>query len=323
MSRDPHAPRKPTRARVALQLGGFAIGCALVAWCVQRAFTSGSDGLDKLRNADPTLVGLLLGSTLVSIVCSGFTFLALARPIRRFSAVEMQAVNLMASLFNYAPVRLGLALRCAFHWRVERMPAGDIAAWIAGVGIVTLGTIGSALSAGLVQIGLGRSALSLDLVWFATFGGCMVVGTLVTLQAGRIALLRKLLKGGERVLSSPRALSEGLAFRVLDLSMWGVRMWAAARIVGVELSAAQAVLLAAVAVLGAGNPLGRIGWREALVAFIAPHLMDPAISADEREALTSQMALLESAGEAALTIPLGILGAAWCLRAMKRVPSAR
>jgi hypothetical protein len=184
-------------------------------------------------------------------------------------------------------------------------------------------TIGSALSAGLVQIGLGRSALSLDPVWFATFGGCMVVGTLVTLQAGRIALLRKLLKGGERVLSSPRALSEGLAFRVLDLSMWGVRMWAAASIVGVELSAAQAVLLAAVAVLGAGNPLGRIGWREALVAFIAPHLMDPAISADEREALTSQMALLESAGEAALTIPLGILGAAWCLRAMKRVPSAR
>jgi len=323
VSASDHAPRKPTAARTALQLAGFAVGCALVAWCVQRAASAGSGGLEKLRHADPTLVALLLGSTLVSIVCSGFTFLALARPIRRFSATEMQAVNLMASLFNYAPVRLGLALRCAFHWRVERMPAGDIAAWIAGVGIVTLGALGSALAAGLGQIGLGRSALSLDLLWFAIFGACLVAGTLITLQAGRFPLLRRLLKGGERVLSSPRALTEGLAFRVLDLSMWGVRMWAAARIVGVDLSAAQAVLLAAIAILGAGNPLGRIGWREALVAFIAPHLMDPAISPEEREALTSQMALLESAGEAALTIPLGILGAVWCLRAMKRVPFVR
>ena len=120
-----------------MQVAGFAIGCALVVWCVERALSKGSGGLDKLREADPLLVAVLLGSTLVSIVCSGYTFLAMARPIRRFSAVEMQAVNLMASLFNYAPVRLGLALRCAFHWRVERMPATDIAAWIAGVAIVT------------------------------------------------------------------------------------------------------------------------------------------------------------------------------------------
>ncbi|MEY5060343.1 MAG: hypothetical protein RIS45_264, partial [Planctomycetota bacterium] len=126
----PVRPSRPSRPRVALQVAGFAVGCILVGWCVERAFSLGGDGLAKLREADPALVATLLGSTLVSIVCSGYTFLAMARPLRRFSAVEMQAVNLMASLFNYAPVRLGLWFRVLFHWRVDRMSPTDIGAWI-------------------------------------------------------------------------------------------------------------------------------------------------------------------------------------------------
>jgi hypothetical protein len=305
-----------------VQVVGFAIGCLLVVWCVQRALSKGGDGLAKLRDADPMLVATLVGATLVSIACSGFTFLAMARPLRRFSPLEMQAVNLMSSLFNYAPVRLGLALRCAFHWRVDGMPATDIAAWVAGVAIGTLVGLVSALAAGLLQIPLGRSTPALDWMWFAIYGGFLTIGTLLTLWVGRNALLRRFLKGGERVLSSPRALAESLAFRTVDLSMWSLRMWAAARIVGVSLGPAQAALLAAVAIMGAGNPLGRIGWREALVAFVAPLVIGGGASTSELDALTSQMALLESAGEAVLTIPLGILGAAWCLRALKRVPSA-
>jgi hypothetical protein len=317
----PQAPTRPSRVRIAVQVAGFAIGCALVAWCAQRALSKGGDGLAKLRDADPALVMVLLGATFVSILCSGYTFLAMARPLRRFSAIEMQAVNLMASLFNYAPVRLGLALRCAFHWRVERMSATDIAAWIAGVAIVTLGALGSALAAGLVQLPLGRAEPRLDWLWFATYAACLLAGSALTLSFGRIPLLRRFLKGGERVLSSPRALAESLVFRSIDLAMWGLRMWAAAKIVGVTLGPAQAMLLAAVAVLGAGNPLGRIGWREALVALVAPLVVGGGASPEELDALTSQMALLESAGEAAITIPLGILGALWCLRALRRVPS--
>lgn len=318
----PQQPPRPSRARMAVQVAGFVVGCLLVAWCAQRAFDKGGDGLAKLRQADSLLVTTLIGATLVSIVCSGFTFLAMARPLRKFSAVEMQAVNLMASLFNYAPVRLGLALRCAFHWRVERMGAMDIGAWIAGVAIVTLGALGSALAAGLLQIPLGRTEPALDWMWFAIYGACLVLGSLLTMWIGRNLLLKRFLKGGERVLSSPRALAESLAFRTVDLAMWALRMWAAARIIGVELGPAQAALLAAVAILGAGNPLGRIGWREALVAFVAPLVIGGGASTDELDSLTSQMALLESAGEAAITIPLGAVGAIWCLRALKRVPSA-
>jgi hypothetical protein len=237
---------------------------------VQRAFAHGSDGLAKLRHADPAVVAVLIGATLGSIVCSGYTFWAIARPIRRFSVVEMQAVNLMASLFNYAPVRLGLFLRCVFHWRVERMPATDIGAWIVGVAIVTLGTLGSALVAGIVQIPAGRSELSLDWMWFATYAACIVAGSALTIFVCRSPVFRRFLKGGERALNDPRALAGGLAFRTVDVAMWSLRMWASAKIVGVSLNPAQSALLAAVAILGAGNPLGRIGWREALVAVVAP-----------------------------------------------------
>jgi hypothetical protein len=235
----------------------------------------------------------------------------------------MQAVNLMATLFNYAPIRLGLALRCAYHWRVDRMPATDIAAWIAGVAIVTLGTLGAGLTAGLIQIAVGRETLALDWLWFVGFGGVIVVGSTVTMLVGRSTLFRRMLKGGERVLIEPRALFGGIAFRSVDLAMWAIRMWAAAKIVGVSLGPAQAAMLAAVAILGAGNPLGRIGWREGLVALVAPYVIaSQSGDSESLDTLTAQLALLESAGEAIISIPLGVVGAIWCARRLKRVPSA-
>lgn len=315
-------PRRPSRAKMLLQVAGFVLGCLLVVWCINRAWRDGGEGLGKLRAADPTLVALLLLSTLGSIICSGLTFWSVVKPIRRVGIVEMQAVNLMATLFNYAPVRLGLALRCAYHWRVDRMPATDIAAWITGVAIVTLGTLGAGLVAGLAQIAAGRETLALDWLWFVGFGGVIAVGSTVTMLVGKSAVLRRFLKGGERVLADPRALFGGIAFRTVDLAMWAIRMWAAAKIVGVSLGPAQAAMLAAVAILGAGNPLGRIGWREGLVAVVAPYVVtSQAGDTEGLNALTAQLALLESAGEAIISLPLGVLGAIWCARRLKRIPS--
>jgi hypothetical protein len=314
-----HRPTRPSTARLLLQLVGFAIGCAILAWCAARAWRDGGEGFAKLLDASWPLKLALVGSTLVSILCSGLTFWSVAKPLRSFGIVEMQAVNLMASLFNYAPVRLGLVLRCAYHWRVDRMPMTDLAAWIAGVAIVTLGALGAGLVAGLVQIPLGIEQLRLDLLWFATYFACLGLGSALTMLLARIPAWKRLLKGAERVLISPRMFAESLTIRSIDLAMWGVRMWAAARILGITLNPAQAVLLAAIAILGAGNPMGRIGWREGLVAIVAPYVIT---STDGNiDVLTSQLSLLESAGEAILTIPLGILGALWCARRLKRVPS--
>ncbi|MCE2883177.1 MAG: hypothetical protein LW636_12595 [Planctomycetaceae bacterium] len=316
-------PPRPSGRRIALQVAGFVLGCALVAWCVVRASSAGEGGLEKLRAAEPIHVWTLVLSTLGSIVCSGFTFWTVGLPVRRFGFGEMQAVNLMASLFNYAPVRLGLFLRALYHWRIDRMPVTDIGAWIAGVAIVTLGTLGAGLVAGLVQIVAGRKELAIDWMWFAGFGAVIVVGCAATRAVGRSAPLRRFLKGGERVLVDPRALYGGVAFRTVDLVMWSLRMWAAAKIVGVSLGPAQTAMLASVAILGAGNPLGRIGWREALVAFVAPYVLTADAPAEDIDALTAQLALLESAGEAILTIPLGIAGAAWCLLKVRRVRSGK
>lgn len=304
---------------MAVQVAGFAVGCALVAWCAARAFRDGADGLDKLRQAPPELVATLLGATLVSTICSGLTFQALGRPIRKFRFLEMQAVNLMASLFNYAPVRLGLVLRLAFHWRVDGIPLTASAAWIVAVAVVTFGTLASALVAGLVQLRASGGEAALDVVWFATYLGCILAGATGTILLCRAPVFRRFLRGGERVLTDTRAFSSGLALRTVDLSMWGVRMWAAAKIVGLSLNPAQAVLLAAVAILGAGNPLGRIGWREALVAVVAPYV---ATGGGDADAMFAQLALLESAGEAALALPLGVLGAIWCAVRLRRVPSS-
>lgn len=314
----PDIPKRPSRLRIGLQVAGFVVGCALVAWCAQRAFSEGSAGLEKLRTADPTLIAVLLLSTLGSIVCSGYTFWAVALPIRRFRVLDMQAVNLMASLFNYAPVRLGLFLRCAFHWRRDGMSASELGAWIAGVAVVTLGTLMAGLAAGLAQIAAGREVPLLDWLWLLAFAATIAIGCAVTVAIGRIPPLTRFLKGAERALTDPRALGGGVFFRSIDVAMWSLRMWAAAQIVGVSLNPAQAALLASVAILGAGNPLGRIGWREALVALIAPAVLSGSGSAEEIEALTAQLALLESAGEAALTIPLGILGTIWCVRTLRR-----
>jgi len=209
-----------------------------------------------------------------------------------------------------------------FHWRVERMPAIDITAWLAAVAVVTLGTLACALIAGLVQIPLGRSELALDGLWIATYIACLILGSLLTIVIGRSSMLRRFFKGGERVLTNPRVLAESLAFRTIDVSMWSLRMWAAAKIIGVHLGPAQAAMLAAVAILGAGNPLGRLGWREALVVLVAPFVItvngDQSASAEQLESLTAQLALLESASEAVINIPLGVLGALWCLREVRR-----
>ena len=164
----------------------------------------------------------------------------------------------------------------------------------------------------------GRPELALDWMWFATYAGCIAAGVALTVFVCRRPALSRFLKGGERALNDPRALTSGIAIRTIDVAMWSLRMWAAAKIVGVSLNPAQAALLAGVAILGASNPLGRIGWREAFVAIVAPYIVTGTSSPEELDTLTSQLALLESASEAILTIPLGVLGSIWCLWAIRR-----
>ena len=51
MTATEQAPKRPSPARILLQVTGFVVGCVLIAWCIQRAFAHGSGGLEKLRAA--------------------------------------------------------------------------------------------------------------------------------------------------------------------------------------------------------------------------------------------------------------------------------
>jgi hypothetical protein len=83
-------------------------------------------------------------------------------------------------------------------------------------------------------------------------------------------------------------------------------MAVAAAILGIELEPSHVVKLAMVALAAQLIPFGRVGFREAAVAATGVHVVDV-------EGNMNQLALLESAGEALVFIPLGILALIWFL----------
>jgi len=58
-------PTEPNRMlspkKLVLQVAGFAIGMALLVWCINSAVKGGGAGWEKLRHANPWLVAGLLG----------------------------------------------------------------------------------------------------------------------------------------------------------------------------------------------------------------------------------------------------------------------
>jgi hypothetical protein len=58
------------------------------------------------------------------------------------------------------------------------------------------------------------------------------------------------------------------------------------------------------------TPLGRFGFREATMAFVASRLSGE--TGLDVGAAFAQLALVESAGEALASIPLGAIGGSWC-----------
>jgi len=303
---------------LALQLFGFVAGILLIVWCARRAIAG--DGIEEIRSrlaaASPLLIGGLLASTLVSLLANGALFWNLIRPVHPLSLAEMQLVNGMASFLNYAPLpfRLGLIARITYHWRVNELSLRFIAGWLAAALACTL-------------VALAATAASLPL---APRGGLLLVAasTLVLTLVGvvfarwfvRLPFVTRRLKGGEAMVASPIAFGGAAAFRLIDMAAWALRMVLAAKLLGVPISTEQSALLGLAAVVASMNPLGRFGFREAAVAWFASTLFAGTMSAEELSTTFARLALVESAAEGAITIPLGGAAALWC---WKRISSAR
>jgi hypothetical protein len=294
--------------RLSLQILGFVGGAALVAWCAYIAIARAN--WHVVLEADPRLLGLIGACSLASIVCNGAIFWLSGRAIARVGFVEMQAVNAFACVLNYAPVRLGAIARIVYGVRISGMGVSAIAWWFsfigAGVGIVAIAGGGAAIVAGR---------------WPATIAALWVAGVLLGFALLRWCLggpLARRSRSMKAIAASSPAIWGVAALRLADQLAWVGRMHATILVLGLPLRWSDSVSLAAIAILVSMNPLGRFGYREMAVAWLASFLATSAIAPAEIRAVFFQLALIESVGEALITVPLGIAGAAWVAQRLRR-----
>lgn len=288
--------------RMAIQIIGFLIGAVLVIWCIKTAI-SGADWT-KLRDADPGMIIALLATGLFSTVVDGFVFWGVLRPYRNLNAAQVQGVNMTASFLNYAPVRLGTVFRVIYHARVDGVPLVPILGWFAAITLTTIGCMASVFAATLI-VGKPNFTWMMLLAFFL-----LVTGVSIWILA-KIPIVQRYGKGIERMFGDPQALVAGLVGRLIVLASNSLRMGITASILGLELDVSAVVLLSIAALMLSFNPLGRFGWREATVTLVTAHFASDALGGQNVDAVAAQLALVESAGEALVVVPLGIITSIW------------
>ena len=289
---------KNTARKIILQITGFALGVALIAWCVWGA-AKDPEGWQRLREASSTsLIGLLLCS-LASIMISGLTFWIAARPVQTLGVQDQQWINALASMLNYAPVRLGMFVRAAYAIKVDHLRAVELVAWFASVAFTFVVALLAITAGTLAWIQFGAWTFFPTLIIIAILGGF----------SGRwcatLSMVQKRAQGLERLITNPTALWGSIALHILDLFFATGRVLLAIQILDLPLNLAQTCLISMASFAASLNPLGRLGFREAAVALTAGALSIGGLAGMENKFQT--LAVIESAGEALVAIPVGML----------------
>jgi hypothetical protein len=304
IERDLLAPRK-----LIIQFLGFLLGAALLAWCIRSAMRQG--GWERLADASPGLIALMVACSFVSVLANGLTFWVTIRPLRAIRLWDLQCLNVLASMLNYAPVRLGAILRVVYHVRLDRLTLFQVGAWFSFIGYLTVLGGGACLIATLARP-------TVDIVWVAFVLGQMIVGGLLLHLVAGNPLLVQYGPSIEAMIGSRPAVWGGLGIRVIDLAAFIGRMACAAAVLQIPLSSGQVAVLAVVALAAGLIPFGRLGFREFCVAAVAHRL---AMMESDVTQNMEQLALVESAAEAIVFVPLGTLaGVFWLRRRWRRGP---
>jgi hypothetical protein len=141
-------------------------------------------------------------------------------------------------------------------------------------------------------------------------GQLLLGGLLISAVMGHPLVVRYG-KGMDQMLRRPACLWGAIALRLIDVAAFVGRMACAAAILGFDDLAASDIMLLGFAALALSlNPLGRVGFREAAVTFVASRLVTD-LSGTQLEGSMAQLALVESAGEALVAIPLGAVSLLW------------
>ena len=294
-----------SRIAIALNVLGFVLGLALLWWCSARALSaSNRDQLALLWRAPWWQGASLVGVSLLNALCSAMVFRSAVSPVRRLPVLDVVCVNFVASLGNYMPFKLGLVFRVLTHNRRNGLALLTIGAWMGAMAVLMLCVLGPVMLAGLWR---GRVD---GAWWLAAAGGTLMLCTLVVLAArfvggvggvgaagtGRgwllvqrgwaalpmprgfrekwgVVMLGRV-REGTRMLGSPAAVAQAVAWRIGDLATQSLRFLIAATIIGRTLTWDQSILAGSTYYLiGSVSPTGQLGVREAGTAGIVGKLL--------------------------------------------------
>jgi hypothetical protein len=282
-----------------MQLAGFGVGLALLAWIIYNALGEGDWG--RIARADPRLIAAMLGFTLVSALLNGSTFWITVQPIAPLRFWDLQRLNVVANMLNYAPVRLGAIARVLYHLRLDGLGLLQIGAWFSFIGYTLALGIASCV---LATIAHAR----VDWIWAGLVAAQLLLGAMAIRVVGGLPLVARHGRGIDRMINDHRSLWGAIVLRVTDLGAFTGRMAVAAAILDISLAPGQIVVLALVALAAQLIPFGRVGFREFCVAATGHQL---SLLASDAEHNMNQLALIESAGEALVFVTLGVLLLPW------------
>jgi hypothetical protein len=291
-------PTLLTPRKIILQLIGWLIGVALLTWVIWGASRGGD--WSKVLHADPKLIAALLGCTVISSILNGTAFWITIQPLRPVRWRDMQLLNLVANMLNYAPVRLGMVARVMYNIRVDRLTLLQIGAWFALMTYVLFLGVGACLVATLAHD-------RLDWIWLGIVAALMALGGFAAVAFAGHPNIARYTRGVEQLVTRQRGLWIAIFLRLLDLGAYTGRMAAALAILDLDISATHIVKLALVAFATDLVPVGKLGFREWCVSQVAAGI---AIEATD-QGTWDQLALVDSAGQMLVFIPLGAVSLFW------------
>ncbi len=296
---------------------GYAVGLAILVWCVWYASSKGD--WSRVRSADPWIIAAIVAVSAASIVLNGLLFRLTLEPVRPRLNGEprsheralptlrsVSAVNWVCTLANFAPLRLGMIARVTYHMRVDRLRFFEIVNWF-GLDLLTfLLPIGGVIAATFLLRSFGWA-------WVGLAVGLTAAMTVMLWWITRLSIVPKRFRETARIIGDGRALLICLPIRCVDLALNGVRTILAAKILGLSLDYADSFALACTGLLASLGPLGRLGFREAGFALVAQLLAAKGFN-EGIDAAFVQLSIIDSAGEALAALIGGVPLAFWMTR---------
>lgn len=323
MSENTTPPPPRSWVRLAVQIGGFLGGMALLTWCVVQAMNEKNrESLARLRDTNPRDAALLIGLTALTLLVNGLIFWSAVQPVRKVRVTNVLATNAVATFLSYLPFKLSIIFRFYSHRTIDGVPLLTIGAWFAAV------TIGiSAATNPVFFTSLFRRET--DFVWLACVLGGLLASYFVVIALSRIfagetglvrmrkltALVSRKLAAstlveraheGFDMLANPFWLAVQMTCRALDLIVIAARLYLCAKILGVSVSFGESIVYGAfrfaIATLA---PTGAAGTQEGGTTWIAKVLHSP-----NAESFAAILVLM-LAVEAAVNLIAAIAGVLW------------